>query len=117
VFLGWRSVIYSTDDIARDKALWAKVLGIEPYFDQPFYAGFDVNGYELGLDPSENDLPSPRAYLGVEAIDEAVEALVARGAAQLGDIQDVGGGIRMCLFDVGNGHIFGVIENPHFKAD
>jgi hypothetical protein len=26
------------------------VLGQEPYFDQPFYVGFNVGGYELGLD-------------------------------------------------------------------
>ena len=34
-----------------------KFLGFPPYFDQPFYVGFNVGGYELGLSP---DARNPR---------------------------------------------------------
>jgi lactoylglutathione lyase len=53
MFLGLRTAIYHVDDIAKGKAWYAQVLGFEPYFDQPFYVGFNVGGYELGLQPSE----------------------------------------------------------------
>ena len=52
MFLGLRTAIYHVDDIAKGKAWYAQVLGIEPYFDQPFYVGFNAGGYELGLQPS-----------------------------------------------------------------
>jgi catechol 2,3-dioxygenase-like lactoylglutathione lyase family enzyme len=50
--LGLRTAIYPVEDLAEGKAWYAKVLGQEPYFDQPFYVGFDVGGYELGLVPA-----------------------------------------------------------------
>jgi hypothetical protein len=31
------------------KKWWSQLLGFDPYFDQPFYVGFDVGGYELAL--------------------------------------------------------------------
>ena len=52
MFKGLYSVIYPTSNLDADKAWWTKLLGIAPYFDQPFYAGFQVEGYELGLDPN-----------------------------------------------------------------
>ena len=36
------------------KQWWTGLLGIEPYFDQPFYVGYEVVGYELGLLPDGN---------------------------------------------------------------
>jgi catechol 2,3-dioxygenase-like lactoylglutathione lyase family enzyme len=50
MFLGLRTVIYPSPDLATARAWYAQVLGQEPYFDQPFYVGFSVGGYELGLD-------------------------------------------------------------------
>jgi hypothetical protein len=50
-------------------------LGIKPYFDQPFYVGFNVGGYELDLDP---DPSSPIGaggvivYWGVSDADAAL---------------------------------------------
>ena len=35
----------------RGQALVHQVLGVAPYFDQPFYVGFNVGGFELGLLP------------------------------------------------------------------
>jgi hypothetical protein len=56
-FLGLRTAIYHAADRAKAKSWYSKILGIEPYFDQPFYVGFNVGGYELGLDP---DQPRPQ---------------------------------------------------------
>ena len=45
-FLGLRTAIYHAPDLAKAKSWYSKILGIEPYFDQPFYVGFNVSGYE-----------------------------------------------------------------------
>jgi catechol 2,3-dioxygenase-like lactoylglutathione lyase family enzyme len=51
--LGLYTAIYRVADLAAAKAWYARWLGIEPYFDEPFYVGFNVAGYELGLLPLE----------------------------------------------------------------
>ncbi len=53
MFLGLRTAVYDAPDIAKAKAWYSKVLGEQPYFDQPFYVGFNVGGYELGILPAE----------------------------------------------------------------
>lgn len=41
---GLRTVIYGMNDIARAKAWYSPALGSSPYFDEPFYVGFNVGG-------------------------------------------------------------------------
>ena len=48
-FRGLYTCIYRVPDVAAAKAWYANVFGVEPYFDEPFYVGFEVGGYELGL--------------------------------------------------------------------
>jgi Glyoxalase/Bleomycin resistance protein/Dioxygenase superfamily len=57
MFLGLRTVVYQAQDLGKATEWYGKVLGSQPYFDQPFYAGFNVGGYELGL------VPEPEAAL------------------------------------------------------
>lgn len=61
MFLGLRTVIYPTSDLAASKAWFAGLVAKPPYFDEPFYVGFEVGGYELGFVPAgDNDAgPSP----------------------------------------------------------
>lgn len=51
MLLGLRTAIYPVSDIAAAKAWYAQLLEVPPYFDQPFYVGFAVGGFELGLIP------------------------------------------------------------------
>jgi catechol 2,3-dioxygenase-like lactoylglutathione lyase family enzyme len=44
MFLGLRTVIYPARDLAASRAWFTRLLGIEPYFDEPFYVGFAVGG-------------------------------------------------------------------------
>jgi len=60
MFLGLRTVVYQAQDLGEAREWYTKVLGSRPYFDQPFYAGFSVGGYELGLVP-EPDAGRKRA--------------------------------------------------------
>jgi len=51
MILGLRSVIYPAPDLDAAKRWYSEVLGIAPYFDEVFYVGFTVGGFELGLVP------------------------------------------------------------------
>jgi predicted enzyme related to lactoylglutathione lyase len=113
MLLGLRTVIYQTPDIAAGKAWYTKFLGFGPYFDQPFYVGFNVGGYELGLTPDGKS--SMGAYWGVKDIEGAHARLLELGAAPRTDITDVGEGIRVADVLDPFGNVFGVIENPNFK--
>ena len=119
MFLGLRTAIYQVSDIVEAKAWYAKVLGFGPYFDQPFYVGFNVGGFELGLQPdapAETAVANVVAYWGVENAGEALKYLVACGAGEHAPVQDVGEGIKVATVRDPFGNVFGVIENPHFKA-
>jgi catechol 2,3-dioxygenase-like lactoylglutathione lyase family enzyme len=115
MFLGLRTVIYPAPDLAAAKAWFASVLGQEPYFDEPFYVGFNVGGYELGLDPNADSSVGPVAYWGVANADEAYAQLIAGGASEHTGVQDVGDGIRVASVRDPGGNVLGIIENPHFK--
>jgi catechol 2,3-dioxygenase-like lactoylglutathione lyase family enzyme len=119
MFLGLRTVIYHVGDIAEARAWYTDLLGIEPYFDQPFYVGFNVAGYELGLDP--DTLNSGRgggtfAYWGVPDAKAAYQRLLDLGAKPNTDVADVGDGILVATIKDPWGNIIGIIENPHFKT-
>jgi predicted enzyme related to lactoylglutathione lyase len=115
VFLGLRTIIYPVPDLANAKAWYSAVLGHEPYFDEPFYVGYDVGGYELGLLPADERSHGPVTYWGVDNIISALERLLALGARAQTDVSDVGEGILVATVLDPSGNIVGVIENPHFK--
>jgi predicted enzyme related to lactoylglutathione lyase len=53
----------------------------------------------------------------VADIRAQVERLNGLGARQNSEVVDVGEGILMATFLDPYGNIFGLIENPHFKAE
>jgi predicted enzyme related to lactoylglutathione lyase len=114
MLLGLRTVIHPAPDLPAAKAWWTGVLGFAPYFDEPFYVGFDVGGYELGLNPAADPAAGAVAYWGVEDPDDALARLVAAGAAQREPVTDVGGGIRVASVTDAFGVVVGLIHNPHF---
>ena len=84
MFLGLRTVVYPAPDLAASKAWWTAALGIEPYFDEPFFVGFNPGGYELGLNPAGDPAAGRRAYWGVRDIAAEAERLTALGAVAVG---------------------------------
>ena len=115
---GLRTAIYHVEDLAAAKAWYARITGTAPYFDEPFYVGFDVGGYELGLLPIEDEdgRPDVTVYWGVADADAAVEHLLDQGAVVVEPVKDVGEGIRIGAVRDPLGNVFGVIYNPHFRA-
>jgi catechol 2,3-dioxygenase-like lactoylglutathione lyase family enzyme len=90
MLLGLRTAIYPAPDLERAKHWYREVLGQPPYFDQPFYVGFAVCGFELGL--------------------------LALGAAALEPVTEVGEGIRVAAVRDPFGNRLGLIQNPHFDV-
>ncbi len=115
MFLGLRTVIYPAPDLATSKAWFSQILGIEPYFDEPFYVGFDVAGYELALDPAGDPAVGPLTYWGVADVDPTLAVLLAAGATPRDAVVEVGDGIRVATVLEPGGSVLGIIENPHFK--
>lgn len=120
MFLGLRTTVYQAADLQKAKAWYESVLGVPPYFDQPFYAGFNVKGFELGIVPSEKSGPKRPAagiaYWGVSDARAAYERLLKLGATPVEPVQDVGEGILVGAVHDPFGNVLGVIQNPRFQA-
>jgi len=118
--LGLRTVIYHVADLKRAKEWYSSAFGVKPYFDEPFYVGFNIGGYELGLDPDPKSVkPGPGgsvAYWGVANVEKGVEQFIRAGATLKAPIQDVGEEIRVATVADPFGNLIGLIENPHFAA-
>jgi catechol 2,3-dioxygenase-like lactoylglutathione lyase family enzyme len=113
--LGLRTVIYPAPDLAAAKIWWTAFLGTPPYFDEPFYVGFNQSGYELGLLPDADPSAGALAYWGVDDVAEAVAAAIQAGALEHSPASDVGDGIITATVSTPSGSIVGFIYNPHFE--
>ncbi len=118
-FQGLRTVCYKVGDIDAAKEWYTRILGVAPYFDQPYYVGFNVAGYELGLQPFEldTDVPSTTtaAYWGVDNVRKVYDELLASGAKSVAEPTNVGGELEVALVQDPWGNAFGIIYNPEFK--
>jgi len=116
--LGLGTVIYNVVDLNQAKEWYSKAFEVEPYFDQPFYVGFNIAGYELGLHPETKAGELGRggtvAYWRVKEIKPAVRHFVAMGATVVMEPQDVGEGIKVSTVSDPFGNLIGLIENPNF---
>ena len=121
MFLGLRTAAYQVKELDKAKAWYGKVLGLQPYFDQPFYVGFNVGGFELGLVPDSGAglkrTPSGIAYWGVDDAQSAYKRLIDLGATGQDPIKDVGDGILIGAVHDPFGNTLGVIQNPNFKIE
>src|SRR5437762_12774189 len=93
---GLRTAIYPTPELARGKEWYRQVLGRDPYFDQPFYVGFSVGGFELGLIPDGSPgSGGVQVYWGVSDAAAELARLTSLGANIHEPIKDVGEGSRL----------------------
>jgi predicted enzyme related to lactoylglutathione lyase len=80
--------------------------------------GFNVGGFELGLDPDvSGQKPGPGGsvtYWGVASMDDAMKSLKAGGVSVHSEAQEVGEGIKVASIEDPFGNVIGLIENPHF---
>jgi predicted enzyme related to lactoylglutathione lyase len=113
--LGLRTTIYPTDDLVGSTRWFRGLLGIEPYFEEEFYVGFNVEGYELGIDPNSDVEDGVQSYWGVDDAEAAAKEIVDNGATVVSEVNEVGDGIKVAQFTLPDGNLFGIIENPHFE--
>ncbi len=121
MFQGLRTLALHVTDLAAAKAWYTRALGSTPYFDEPFYVGFSVGGYELGLQPLAAGEARPLGdrsvtYWGVDDVPAAMAHLAALGATDVDGPTEVGDGIVVGTVRDPFGNLFGVIRNPHFAA-
>jgi lactoylglutathione lyase len=111
MFQALRTVIYKVNDIEKAKEWYTKVLGAKPYFDETFYVGFDVDGFELGLMPDEEWEKSENviAYWQVTDIKKSYKDLLDNGATEHEEIQEVGDGIYVASVYDPFGNVLGII--------
>lgn len=115
---GPRTVVYSVPDLARAKDWYTEALGVKPYFDEAYYVGFNVGGYELGLNP-KGTVAQPvgsgvRVFWGVDNIDEELNRLLGIGAKPHKPVEDIGADIKVASVLDPYGNLIGLIYNPHF---
>lgn len=114
--LGLRTVIYPCSDLESATAWWTEVLGDAPYFEESFYVGFNVAGYELGLVP-DAEAHGPLVYWGVEDVQAAFDEALEAGASIHEPPTDVGEGIVTSTVISPQGNVIGFISNPHANED
>ncbi len=115
MILGLRTALYPAPDLAAAKKWYSEVLGQAPSFDAPYYVGFSVGGFELGLVPDgQPGTAGAQPLWGVADIVAAYSRLLELGATALEVVTDVGEGIRVAAVTDPFGNRFGIIENPHF---
>ena len=116
---GLRTTIYHVDDLALAKAWYAKAFELEPYFDESFYVGFNIKGYELGLLPQDENARTKSisvvAYWGVEDIEMEYERFRSLGAFANEAPHNVGGEIMVATVLDPWQNAIGLIYNPYFE--
>ena len=119
MFIGLRTATYPVRNLQKAKAWYASVLGVQPHFDQTFYVGFDVGGYELSLVPAKDaegrQQASGVAYWEVKDARAAYQRLMKLGATEMEPVRDVGNGILVGTVHDPFGNVLGIIQNPNFK--
>lgn len=120
-FLGLRTTVYKVADLNEATNWYTKAFKTAPYFNEPFYVGFNIGGYELGLlpevQPTTEKPDTVLSYWGVENIQKIYEHLIACGATVHEEPTNVGGELLVASVKDPWGNIIGIIYNPYFNSD
>jgi predicted enzyme related to lactoylglutathione lyase len=115
--LGLRTVGYKVNDITRAKEWYTRAFNTEPYFDEPFYVGYNIGGFELGLQPEDGDggkAENVIVYWGVDDINGEFNRLISLGATAHEEPNNVGGELMVASVKDPFGNVIGLIFNPYF---
>lgn len=117
--LGLRTAIYKVGDINTATEWYSKAFRTQPYFEEPFYVGFNIEGYELGLQPEQipttEKQESVTVLWGVEDIHLEYKRLLDLGASEHEKPMNVGGELMVASVIDPWGNVLGLIYNPEFK--
>jgi predicted enzyme related to lactoylglutathione lyase len=113
MFKKLRTVIYHVSDLEKAKEWYIKATGIQPYFNEPFYAGFDINGFELGLDPDSANVIAGNqttSYWQVDDVDKTIDHLLSLKGILIQPKTNAGGDINVAIVADPFGNHIGLIE-------
>ena len=113
MFKKLRTVVYHVDNLDKAKKWYIKATGIKPYFDEPYYVGFDINGAELGLDPDNVGVTPGNQTLSFWSVDDAekvAQKLISLGAKNIQPRTKVGENVFTAIVQDPFGNHIGLIE-------
>src|SRR6188472_80018 len=91
---GIKTVLHPVTDLAKAKAVYSALLGVQPVADASYYVGYEAEGQHIGLVPNggPQGMTSPVAYWHVADIEAKLAEVTAAGATLQEPPRDVGGG-------------------------
>src|SRR3954463_14073746 len=101
-----RSLVVPVSDLNAAKAVYSALLG-SPHTDESYYVGYNINGFEVGLNPAGGS-GGPVAFADVEDLDAAREPLLAAGATEHDAPHQVAPGTRICVLADPDGNPIGL---------
>ena len=106
---GIKTILYPVNDIDQSKTVFRKLLGVEPYADQPYYVGFRIDDQDIGLVPG-NPEGGVTAFFHVDDIKGSLQILVDAGAQIIQNIKNVGGERLIASAKDKDGNIIGLVQ-------
>ena len=107
---GVKTIIYPVKDITQSKTVFQKLLGVEPYADQPYYVGFKVGDQDIGLVPN-NPEGGMTAFYHVDDIKNSLQILVDGGAKIIQEVKNVGRGRLIASVKDTDNNLIGLVQN------
>lgn len=106
-------VLCPVSDLAKAKAVYAALLGVEPSADSPYYVGFDAGGQHIGLVPDGGPqrMTSPVAYWDVPDIAAKLAEVTAAGGIVHEPVRDVGNGRLVATVTDTDGNVLGMVQD------
>lgn len=108
-----KTVLHPVTDLAKAKAVYAALLGVEPQTDSSYYVGFEAGGQHIGLVPGggPQGMTSPVAYWHVPDIEAKVAEMTAAGATVQEAAHEVGAGRLVATVTDPDGNVLGLIQD------
>jgi predicted enzyme related to lactoylglutathione lyase len=101
-----RSLVIPVSDLDAAKAVYTALFGA-PHTDQPYYVGFNVEGFEVSLAPGDV-AGGPVAYADVEDLDATRATLLTAGATERSAPRQVAPEARVCVLADADGNPIGL---------
>jgi predicted enzyme related to lactoylglutathione lyase len=101
-----RSLVVPVSDLDAAKAVYTALLG-GPHTDEPYYVGYNVDGFEVALAPGDV-AGGPVAYADVEDLDATRATLLAAGATERSAPRQVAPETRVCVLVDPDGNPIGL---------
>lgn len=101
-----RSLVIPVSDLEATKAVYTALLG-SPHTDQAYYVGYNINGFEVALNPAGAG-GGPVAFADVEDLDATRATLLAAGATERDAPRQVAPGARVCVLADADGNPIGL---------